>query len=241
MYQTLIAENIAATLRPYYQDLEQNYQWKTNIQSLPKILAETPNLEGSESDKVIQLRKYISQHWEKFSNRKELYTWIIHEWGGIRAFRSFEVVPRFLQELADEAITYQSVSRISSLSKIAAFYKPNEYAIYDARVSLMVNWLLRMQKGFKGPFFKDLGRRSRNTKWLPKIRWEEKGDKPEYTFWHWDNSVFYFQYCGLLRFLAQAIDAQNPDAFQRVEMTLFSLPNTEFVDKIVAFKAGQSV
>jgi len=66
----------------------------------------------------------------------------ILKWGGINRFTHFELMKAGLIELYDNNLSFDTYSRISSLSKLFSFYNPNEFFILDARVALTINHLI---------------------------------------------------------------------------------------------------
>jgi hypothetical protein len=66
----------------------------------------------------------------------------ILKWGGINRFTHFELMEGGLKELSDNNLSFNTYSRISSLSKLFSFYNPNKFFILDARVALTVNHLI---------------------------------------------------------------------------------------------------
>ena len=218
---------LATALDPFYSNVEIIYNWKTRPTSLPEELDLSEV--GTSFQKNLVIRDFIHQRI-KISDQEEkksLFKWVIHNWGGIRSFQAFEIIPAFLEELESGHLTWKSSSRISSLSKIAAFISPDQYAIYDARVSIALNWLLYLDTDYSGPFFKDLSTKSRNSQIIPDLKWDRRTTRSGALIKYLPNSTFYFTYNQLLRQLADHIDPGNTDLFQRLEMTLFSLPLQE--------------
>lgn len=82
----------------------------------------------------------------------DLCRFIIHDWGGIRTFNvETSRIDSFLAD-CDKLEKNVSLDCISSLSKVAAFYKPADNFIYDSRVAYSLNWIL-LSKDYDGPFF----------------------------------------------------------------------------------------
>lgn len=81
--------------------------------------------------------------------------WIVSTWGGIK--KGKEKIPVWSSELDDYSEdsvrnfikrndTRKDSSRISSWSKLLAFYNEKNYAIYDARTSISLNCALALNK-----------------------------------------------------------------------------------------------
>ena len=72
--------------------------------------------------------------------------WAIQRWGGIGSFKKNDRndlrIKNFLKQLNKGTLTGNSFGCISSLSKVASFTNPDEYAIYDSRAIYTLNWLL---------------------------------------------------------------------------------------------------
>lgn len=67
---------------------------------------------------------------------------IILKWGGINRFTHFELMRGGLKELHNNNLSFDTYSRISSLSKLFSFYNPDKFFILDARVALTINHLI---------------------------------------------------------------------------------------------------
>ncbi|MGZ8935547.1 MAG: hypothetical protein ACXW04_11680 [Methylobacter sp.] len=69
--------------------------------------------------------------------------WAIQDWGGIGSFKRNDKNDRrinsFIEELKKKSLTRSFFECISSLSKVAAFINPDEYAIYDSRAIYTLN------------------------------------------------------------------------------------------------------
>lgn len=72
--------------------------------------------------------------------------WIIQRWGGIR-LRNNDSNDALLWEIKrkvagnETTLTAVQYDRISSLSKVASFLMPEQYAILDSRVAYAINWI----------------------------------------------------------------------------------------------------
>ena len=70
----------------------------------------------------------------------------ILKWGGINRFTHFELMKEGLNELDAKILSFDTYSRISSLSKLFSFYDSGKYFILDARVALVINHFIRKEK-----------------------------------------------------------------------------------------------
>ena len=91
-------------------------------------------------------RKFFAET-EKYSEPYfERCFWIINTWGGISAFKDGDKTRAKIQEFAKtyekEEISSDLFAVISSLSKLAAFWDYERFAVYDSRVIFSLNWLL---------------------------------------------------------------------------------------------------
>jgi hypothetical protein len=97
---------------------------------------------------MVGFRSGISIKIEK-SKRKieknEQYKAILN-WGGIRGFKSYDIIPLSIIKIEKDIVEVDTYSRISSMSKIFSFYKPSQYFILDSRVSLVINTILVKNK-----------------------------------------------------------------------------------------------
>jgi len=112
-------------------------------------------------DKSLEGHLYLKHHLfnkleEKFNNREiELLrkdcAWIINDWGKIKfdvtKSENIKILNNFLEAIfkkdSDRKIfdKEEEYRIISSLSKVASFCKPEDYAIYDSKAILSLNWL----------------------------------------------------------------------------------------------------
>jgi hypothetical protein len=97
---------------------------------------------------MVGFRSEISIKIEK-SKRKiekdEQYKAILN-WGGIRGFKAYDIIPLSIIKIEKDIVEVDTYSRISSMSKIFSFYKPSQYFILDSRVSLVINTILVKNK-----------------------------------------------------------------------------------------------
>lgn len=100
-----------------------------------------------------QLRNLISPLMRKENAhplRVNLCLWIIRYWGGIKGGKQDkQIINSWLSELddfhEDRVIKFAKTNnkkRISSWSKILSFARPDDYAVYDSRTALSLNYAL---------------------------------------------------------------------------------------------------
>ena len=82
---------------------------------------------------------------------KELFGWIVHEWGGISGGKNN--IEKLLK-IGLDAINEPNLKfdRIASTSKILSFYNPDKYVIYDARIAYSLNAIMLIE-GASNMFF----------------------------------------------------------------------------------------
>lgn len=112
-------------------------------------------------DQSLEGHLYLKHHLfeeleNKFNNgeiellRKDC-AWIINDWGQIKfdltKSKNIKILNNFLESIYKKDsnrkifIEKEEYRIISSLSKVASFCKPEDYAIYDSRAILSLNWL----------------------------------------------------------------------------------------------------
>ena len=76
--------------------------------------------------------------------------WIIRDWGGIKRYSNVNK----LVQLGCTVCKKDSLSmnQVSSLSKVASFLDPENYAVYDSRVVYTLNWFI-FSNGLADKFF----------------------------------------------------------------------------------------
>lgn len=156
-------------------------------------------------------------------------TWIVKDWGGIRATSdewSANVLGRlgnFQEDDVDTFISYQGMARISSWSKLLAFYDDTRWAIYDSRTAVALNAaLLKIGKAPRFPM-----PASRNTKIVPcrdRIRKEHRATLTD----------GYADYVSLLCWMR---DRRGLPSIGDVEMMLFANAEAIAVDFMSALPA----
>ncbi|MCF2518522.1 hypothetical protein [Dyadobacter sp. CY351] len=159
-----------------------------------------------------------------------LLFWIIREWGGIRAFKTSEkenaqnVVK--INEFYVRISTLKPLSSglfrvISSLSKLASFWKPSDFTIYDNRAVYTLNYLIfkANEAGEAIKYFPIPGG-SRN-KMISEKPIELLINQELHANYH-NEDVAYFEYCKLIQSLNTVLYPNFPQEPFRTEMLLFS-------------------
>lgn len=97
---------------------------------------------------MVKYRSGISSKIEIAKQKKEKneHYKVILNWGGIRGFRAYDIIPLSITKIEKDIVEFDTYSRISSMSKIFSFYKPSQYFILDSRVSLVINTILIKNK-----------------------------------------------------------------------------------------------
>jgi len=157
--------------------------------------------------------------------------WAIQDWGGIGSFkkndRNDRRINSFLGELKKKTLTRNTFACISSLSKVASFINPDEYAIYDSRAIYTLNWLLFNHLSSTELFPQPIGRSTDLSKYdmqtifrLTKRQFSYKSHK-----------VAFHQYCELLKTLTSQVFGENSKPY-KVEMLLFMVAPTKIISQI---------
>lgn len=143
-----INDNLIENLKDYFdgkspfqglglKNLSNNYNWPRkgnfpNIESISSIKI----LGNNNYEKNIFLKENSSKIWDEGS-KFEIAQWAIKDWGGIRKNKN-ETIEEYLNEIKNK--NYPSyIKGVASYSKILSFMKPEEFAIYDARVAISLN------------------------------------------------------------------------------------------------------
>lgn len=152
------AKIISDYLKQHKDNLQKLYKWEPKLEGLFKIInahneEEIEKLKKSDSnfEREIILKSIISKYLndENFDLIKNICQWIIKDWGGINS----EIKGLDKEDFNNEYFDKLKFDRIASYSKIAAFYNPNKYVIYDSRVAYSLNWILLSSKQIKNDFF----------------------------------------------------------------------------------------
>src|SRR3990167_7078567 len=114
------------------------YTWPIDVARLPEGIS-LPN--GSPYYQNVSLKQQLNERWENADNQKKvaLVDYYIAVWGGIRTNKP-EKIRSYALQAPDQLIALGKTG-IASLSKALCIRDPNDYAIYDARVSVTLNAL----------------------------------------------------------------------------------------------------
>lgn len=103
-------------------------------------------IKGNSLEKNLALKTMLAEYLKSCKNKRDVYFWIINNWGGIRTFKKEESnlkrIEDFLKKL-EKSKNDEVINSISSLSKVSSFVNPQEYFIYDSRAIFSLNWLLK--------------------------------------------------------------------------------------------------
>jgi hypothetical protein len=191
---------------------------------LKDIYPHTPYWKGKHTwEKMVDFRNDLSLKKSKSGFSKDHQKCIL-KWGGINRFTHFELMEGGLKELYDNNLSFNTYSRISSLSKLFSFYDPNKFFILDARVALTINHLICKENtgDLCIPFkpSKSKGKKVRSA--LERYQGEAMFD---------DLGQAYLAYNSLVLSIFQNISFPNglPKKPEIIEMAIFSI-----ADKIVS-------
>lgn len=202
-------QNLAKTL-----PLQQHFTWE-----MPEnIPIDIPQEIVGPFYRNIYLKEHLARALEK-DNDLELHYWIIRKWGGIKTFqineRNNDHIREFRQQLNHNRLRRPTFNLISSLSKLAAFWHPGEYSIYDSRAIFSLNWLIFRHTNDRRLFPQPTGRNAAVSMYDTATLYRLSG----LDFIERDWSTAYHEYCKLLQDLArEALDKDRP---YYVEMLLF--------------------
>ena len=152
--------NLLTILQDYTNiSLEDRFDWDFSLAGLPdEVIRDVA--EGNAFERNISLKKCLHRHLP--DTTKKLEYWIVQTWGGIRRFgrddKNDARIEALYRQLVDGSLSSDLFGRISSLSKIASFFNPDKYAIYDARATFSLNWLLLKSGATEGFFPVPVGR-----------------------------------------------------------------------------------
>ena len=153
--------------------------------------------------------------------------WIIQQWGGIKNFKNseknHEKIRTFHRELNKGRLTRPTFSVISSLSKVASFRHPDQYAIYDSRAVFALNWLLIKHTEDRTLFTQPAGR----NKELKDLDLEAFLRLAGVSFDVRNYRTAFHEYCELLTKLSrEALDEDTP---HKLEMVVVRFDRTRLV------------
>ena len=210
-------------------NMHERYQASIGHPNLdPGMLEELMRIDNR-YDQNIRLKYLMSDFLGGRFDHYEQDFWIVREWGGIRRFRickkNRDLIDHFSEELNLGMMT--SLSRISSLSKIASFVFPDRYFVYDSRAIYSLNWLL-LNAGETESFYpRPQGRNNILIKYKLNLIIQDRTTNPIPLI---SETTAYFSYCDLINRLAQQI-LPNGKACE-IEMLLFQIAPAEIFNEI---------
>jgi hypothetical protein len=175
----------------------------------------------------MRLRRFLRDLWTNEPGRRlDLAKWYVSVWGGIRANKP-ETIEKYVR-LSETALAGSgSLQGVATWSKILAMRNPDNYAIYDARVSAALT-AIQFANGVQNPILFPRVQ-SRNTKIIKFERWLStlSLEKRKQT---------YGDYTSLLNAVAKKSGLISPE---EVEMVLFANAET-LVDQILEVSTVQT-
>lgn len=202
-------QNLAKTL-----PLEKHYTWEIPVDVPIDIPYDITNA----FERNIYLKERLAEKLETDSQFKSHY-WIIREWGGIKTFqineRNNQKIRVFRKQLDNNRLQRSTFNLISSLSKLASFWEPDKYSIYDSRAIFSLNWLIFRYSNHRWLFPQPIGRSAVISMYDTSTLYRLSGI--DYSNRDWRTA--YHEYCELLRYLAK--EALHTDRPYHVEMLLF--------------------
>ena len=212
-----ISQKLLEEYRKY--DLKKNFGWGS-FENCPISI---PN-KYSNFDKNIHLRENFHTKLDSDNYLNGAY-WIIRDWGGIRSFQKNDKNDELLKKFREKLKTNPSkllkseFETISSLSKVASFLMPYDYAIYDSRVIYSLNWFIFIF-GLDSKFYpQPIGRNAELEQFDQKTIFNLSGKEVEY----YDKKEAYPKYCKLLK---ETATLENDIKIYNLEMFLFSIAPT---------------
>lgn len=220
-YQAILEEYDAFKSR-----LKENWKWQDKID----YLIDVPDLPTHE--KEIYLKRNLGKKLK--DDYLDTAYWIIQKWGGIQSFKknqkNDERLNRFKEKLDSDnlLLTKDEFSIVSSLSKIASFYKPEDYIIYDSRTVYTLNWIFFFHNIDSERYFpQPNGRNAKMSEYDQRTIFNLS--KRNIYYYNYDEA--YVAYCKLINELSKASrDLNNYD----IEMFLFSVADNEVIERVAS-------
>ena len=157
--------------------------------------------------------------------------WIVKKWGELNLQKNEKndaKIRNFIHKIKspNNKLLKSEFETISSLSKIASFYDPQNFAIYDSRAIYSLNWII-FKHNIKTKFFpQPSGRNPSIVEYDQKTIFNLSKRKIEY----YKEQIAYFEYCNLLKNTI-ALSSNNIKIYQ-IEMFLFSMAAPKIVEDI---------
>lgn len=200
-------------------DTENNwYNWRTiNESKLPQGIT-LP--QGNQYRKNISLKSQLNKKLDvarTHEEKKDLLKYYVSTWGGIHG-NSQETLDMYARSTEKELIAFGS-NGIASWSKILCILNPENFAIFDARVSASLN-ALQIINHTEGPILYPV-LTSRNKVIKAGIALFKK--KAKIQKWQSaDDLTFYKSYLGYLENAVSTIDNKLNTSITTIEMLLFA-------------------
>lgn len=184
------------------------------------------------------LKKMIAQRLASQPLQYPILFWIIREWGGIRAFKKDEEedaqnvkkIKDFHDRVSANKLLNSSLFKIiSSLSKLASFWEPANFTIYDNRAVYTLNYLIyKANKSGESIKYFPIPSGSRN-RMISEKPIELLIDQDQNASYHAED-VAYFEYCHLVKSLNSILYPGFHGEPFRTEMLLFASIATPFTE-----------
>lgn len=227
-------KDLKTVLLEEYQkiNLKDLYQWTFPQEppiNMPKNL--------SDYEKNIYLKENLYKQLQKNEtngdneNFLKLSYWIVKKWGNLNLQENKKnnaKIRNFIHKIKslNNRLLKSEFETISSLSKIASFYSPQNFAIYDSRAIYSLNWII-FKHNLETKFFpQPSGRNPSIVEYDQKTIFNLSKRKIEY----YKDQIAYFEYCNLLKNTI-ALSSNNIKIYQ-IEMFLFSMAAPKIVDDI---------
>lgn len=157
--------------------------------------------------------------------------WVIQNWGKLRNFqkndRNDHLIRNFLTKLKEQKnLAKAEASVLSSLSKVASFAYPQQFAIYDSKAIYSLNWLLirHVQNPMLFPQPKGRGE-------IADVDMKTLIDLSGREHPYHSHQTAYYEYCKLMKEFSEKIyDAPNKPYL--AEMLLFRIAVPEIIEDL---------
>ena len=227
-------------LKKYKNEIDLHKRFDYKFDEKTTILTDDEKSEllkkNSIYEKNVRLKELIKHKYNGPLENQELNFWIINSWGGIQNFKlndtNEQKIKKFAGQLKINKLSAETFSIISSLSKIASFFDPDNFVIYDSRVIFTINWLILNSKPNDLKFFPMPASRNKNlvdfdlSTIINLLYKDEYNNKSSH--FHPVNTA-YFEFCDLIKDLSKKVyeDATVKPYF--LEMLLFTIAIEEIL------------
>ncbi len=206
-----LADLLAAYVADEAPRLGETYTWA--IPAQVPVACHSPNSPNL-AEANVRLKRALAETWHlEASDRYELASWYVGQWGGIRTNR-----PATLQAFAlqsEEELARAPLAGVATWSKILAMRNPSRYAIFDARVSASLNALQFLASG-EPILFPDLVSRNKTVNAFQRWSREERGLRQHHRV---RKEHVYPSYMAVLHEIGRRLGHESPD---HAEMVLFA-------------------